>query len=204
MSNHDFANDIHDEHMGLMTSYRWKIDPKLVLFVLARYQFVAKMLAGYGTVIEVGCGDGFGSRLVRAAVGDLTGIDIDAQMIESAKLLNPNIHFFAGDMASMDGTWDAAYCLDVLEHVEPDDEDKFMTEFSALAPVGIIGMPSLESQPYASLLSRMNHVNCKTEDGLRATMRRHYKHVFLFGMNDAVPHVGFGPLAHYRLALGVN
>ncbi len=204
MSNHSFEHDIHDEHMGLMTSFRWRLDPKLVLFVLARYQLVARMLQGYGSVIEVGCGDGFGSRLVRAAVGQLTAIDIDAQMIESAKLLNPDIHFFAGDMASTDGTYDGAYCLDVLEHVDPADEFQFMTEFAALAPVGIIGMPSLESQAYASPLSKANHVNCKTEDGLRATMRKHYRHVFLWSMNDAVPHVGFGPLAHYRLALGVN
>jgi hypothetical protein len=73
-----------------------------------------------------------------------------------------------------------------------------------LAPVAVIGMPSLESQPYASPFSRDNHVNCKTEEHLRALMAKHYRHVFMFGMSDEVVHTGFGPLCHYRLALGVR
>lgn len=209
MSNHNFADDVHDEHMGLMCSYRWKMDPKTILFVLARYKFVAKMLAGYGSVLEVGCADGFGSHIVRSSVGLLTGIDIDAQMIESARTLDPDflIRFFIGDMASIlerDGGFDAAYALDVLEHVEPKDEHAFMSDFLRLAPIGIIGMPSLESQAYASPLSAQNHCNCKTEDGLRETMRKHYRHVFMFGMNDEVVHTGFGQMCHYRFALGVK
>lgn len=207
MSNHDFAdNVIHDERLGLMSSYRWATDPKLILFVLARYQFVARMLQGYGNVLEVGCGDGFGSRLVAATVAHLTAIDIDAQMVGDAIVRRLyNVTFSHGDMSMfIEGRFDAAYALDVLEHVAPEEEAAFMADFSRLAPVGIIGMPSLESQAYASPLSKANHVNTKTEDGLRATMKRYYRHVFMWSMNDAVPHVGFGSLAHYRLALGIN
>ena len=74
---------------------------------------------------------------------------------------------------------------------------------AALAKDGamIIGMPSLESQQYASAPSRAGHVNCKTEDGLRALMLRFFENVFLFGMNDEVLHTGYGPMCQYRLAL---
>lgn len=209
MSNHDFKDEvIPDERLGAMSAYRWAEDPKMILFMLARYKFVAKMLAGYGRVLEVGCADGFGSRIVRQAVGSLTALDIDGQMIDDAKAkASPkwDILYLLGDMTAVkENRFDALYCLDVLEHVLPMEEGIFMSMASTLAPVAIVGMPSLESQAYASPFSKENHVNCKTEDQLRALMLKHYKRVFMFGMNDEVVHTGFGPLCHYRFALGVN
>jgi hypothetical protein len=65
----------------------------------------------------------------------------------------------------------------------------------------VIGTPSQESQPHASALSREGHVNCKTEDELRQTMRRFFENVFVFGMNDEVVHTGYGPMCHYRFAI---
>jgi SAM-dependent methyltransferase len=208
LSNHDFRDDVHDEHMGLMASYRWHHDPKTILFVLSRYKFVSKMLAGYENVLEVGCADAFGSRIVRQYVGKLTALDIDGQMIEDAKKRTStkwDILYVLGDMSAVGGQrFDALYCLDVLEHVLPTEEGLFMKMAAELAPVAIIGMPSLESQFYASPFSRDNHVNCKTEDQLRLLMAKHYRHVFMFGMNDEVVHTGFGPMAHYRFALGIR
>jgi len=67
------------ERLGLMTSWAWTDDPKRLAFTLSRYKFVAKMLDGRSHVLEVGCGDGFGSRVVRQAVGGLTAIDTDPQ-----------------------------------------------------------------------------------------------------------------------------
>src|SRR3989338_11179996 len=52
------------ERFGLMSGYAWRHDPRHVLFTLARYKFVAKMLAGKGPILEIGCADGFGTRLV--------------------------------------------------------------------------------------------------------------------------------------------
>ena len=209
MSNHAFTEEeLVEEKLGLMTAYRWHHDPKTLLFILARYKFVAKMFAGYGRVLEVGCADAFGSRIVRQAVGSLTALDIDGQMIEDAKdNASPkwDILYKLGDMSVVGAErFDALYALDVLEHVLPSEEGIFMAQTAALAPVCIIGMPSLESQPYGHPFSKANHVNCKTEEGLRVLMKSHYKHVFLFGMNDETLTTGFGPLCHYRFAIGTN
>ena len=35
-----------------------------MVFMLARYKFVSKMLAGKSNVMEVGCSDGFGTILL--------------------------------------------------------------------------------------------------------------------------------------------
>src|SRR5258708_7485960 len=74
--------------------------------------------------------------------------------------------------------------LDVLEHIRPEDEDVFLGNMTAaLEESGtlIIGMPSLESQPYASRLSK-GHVNCKSQPALKETMQRHFRNVYMFCM----------------------
>ena len=42
---------------------------------LARYKFVSKVLNGRKDVLEVGCADGFNSRLVKQSVKNLTKIN---------------------------------------------------------------------------------------------------------------------------------
>jgi predicted SAM-dependent methyltransferase len=105
------------------------------------------------------------------------------------------------------GLYDGIYSLDVLEHIPQQGEDEVIRRMiDALEPKGavIIGMPSLESQAYASPPSKAGHINCKTEPEFRALMQRHFNNVFIFGMNDEVVHTGYGPMAHYRLALACD
>ena len=50
------------ESLGLMSSQCWYDDPKRLVFMLSRYKFVAKMLAGCERVLEIGCADAFRSE----------------------------------------------------------------------------------------------------------------------------------------------
>src|SRR6266567_6508113 len=63
--------DAREKHgvsrLGLMVNQVWNEDPKRTLFTLARYKFVAKMLAGRKHVLEVGCADAWGTRIVQQA-----------------------------------------------------------------------------------------------------------------------------------------
>ena len=52
------------EELGLMSGSVWRDDPKRLVFSLARYKFVAKMLSGSQRVVEIGCADAFCSRIV--------------------------------------------------------------------------------------------------------------------------------------------
>jgi SAM-dependent methyltransferase len=198
--------------LGLRANAAWHSDPKRLGIVLARYKFVAKMLSGKRRVLEVGCGDAWASRVVRQEVESLVGIDFDAVFVEDARAgmqapweFEVRVH----DVLErpVEGTFDAAYALDVLEHVPAHDEDRFIANIAAslaLPGVAIVGMPSLESQAHASALSKEGHVNCKSAPDLRRVMLRHFHEVFIFSMNDEVVHTGFYALAHYLLALCVG
>jgi SAM-dependent methyltransferase len=197
------------ERLGFMTSWAWLDDPKRLTFMLSRYKFVAKMIGGTERVLEIGCGDGFGSRVVAQSVGHLTAVDFDPEFLESARATASDkypIEFRQHDMLEgpVAGNFGAFYTLDVLEHIQPDQEQKFLGHAVASlnrSGVGIIGTPSLESQAYASKFSRLGHVNCKTQSDLRKTMITFFENVFIFSMNDEVVHTGYGPMSHYNIAL---
>lgn len=175
-------------------------DPKQVGFRFARYKFVAKMLAGFHSVLEVGCGNGFCSRVVAQGVIHLTATDPQIQHTERV----PSIGYMNYDIIRDEppGRFDAVYVLDVFEHIK--EEELLMQRLRDLAPVCIIGTPSLESQRYASEGSKLGHVNCVSGEYLRAICKRKWKNVFMFSMNDEVLHTGFLPMAHYLFALCVE
>ena len=200
--------------LGIVSNQRWRDDPRGLLFILARYKFVAKMLAGKRRVLEVGCADAFGTRVVQQEVGAVTASDFDPVFIADARA-RMDAEGWACETVVHDiltgpvppGGFDAAYSLDVFEHIEPAREDDFVRNIArSLTPTGVavVGSPSLQSQAYASEGSKLGHVNCKDGKDYKRVMERHFDNVFLFSMNDEVVHTGFTPMAHYLFALCVG
>ena len=200
--------------LGIVSNQRWRDDPRGLLFILARYKFVAKMLAGKRRVLEVGCADAFGTRVVQQEVGAVTASDFDPVFIADARA-RMDAEGWACETVVHDiltgpvppGRFDAAYSLDVFEHIDPAREDDFVRNIArslTRAGVAVIGSPSLQSQAYASEGSKLGHVNCKDGKDYKRVMERHFDNVFLFSMNDEVVHTGFAPMAHYLFALCVG
>jgi 2-polyprenyl-3-methyl-5-hydroxy-6-metoxy-1,4-benzoquinol methylase len=197
------------ERLGLVSNWAYLDDPKRLAFTFARYKFVAKMLQGCARVLEVGCGDAFFSRVVRQEVGHLTAVDFDADFVADAQGRNSQrwpIEVKMHDMLEgpAEGTFDGMYCLDVLEHIKASDEDRFLANMVAgLEPHGtlVVGMPSLQSQIYASAHSKIGHVNCKDQLDLRELLKRYFHNAYAFSMNDEVVHTGYHAMAHYNLVL---
>jgi len=198
--------------LGLMVNESWNQDPRRTVFTLARYKFVSKMLAGRKHVLEVGCADAFGTRIVQQVVDKVTATDFDPLFIEDVKeRMDPYwpMEVFLHDMLAgpPPGSYDATYALDVLEHIPEELEHQFIANMIAsLTPEGvaIFGMPSLESQSHASPQSKAGHVNCKSGEALKATLEKHFHTVFVFSMNDEVVHTGFYPMAHYLLGVACH
>jgi cyclopropane fatty-acyl-phospholipid synthase-like methyltransferase len=208
--NIEFAETRGAISLGLLKSREWISDPRRMVFSMARYKFVSKMLSGRERVIEIGCGDAFNVPIVMQEVGHLTVTDFDPEFIRDAKArVQPEypydalVHNFL-DGPLQDAGFDAAYSLDVLEHIDVGDERRFLGNImSCLTPeaVMIVGMPSLESQTYASVGSKAGHINCKTAPDLKQLMQVFFHGVFMFSMNDEVVHTGYHKLAHYIIAL---
>ena len=195
--------------LGSMRNYDWENDPRRFAFTFSRYKFVSKMFDGFESVLELGCGDGFASRIVRQTVKELVVTDFDPKFIDeinavtgSEWTLIAKVHDMVS--SSMNESFDGIFSLDVLEHIEAENEDVFLKNTCAsLKRHGslIVGMPSLESQVYASEGSKVGHVNCKSGNELRDFLKKYFHSVFMFSMNDEVLHTGFFPMSHYLLAV---
>jgi 2-polyprenyl-3-methyl-5-hydroxy-6-metoxy-1,4-benzoquinol methylase len=214
---YQFEVELFREHgparFGIMSNQTWRDDPRRLLFVLSRYKFVAKMLSGKKSVLEVGCADAFGTRLVSQEVGSVTAIDFDPVFIRDAvermKTDAWECECRVHDILEgpVEGDFDAAFSLDVFEHIPPQQEDLFVRNIAhsvGRTGVVILGSPSLQSQVHASPGSKAGHVNCKDGKEFKAVMERHFENVFLFSMNDEVVHTGFHPMAHYLFTLCVG
>jgi len=204
------AADEGFERLGLMHSQSWRKDPKHLLFTLSRYKFVAKMFDGLSHVLEVGCGDGFASRIVHQHVDNLDVTDFDPVFIDDIHKRTAGtrwaLHAFAHDILKepIPGCYDGVYALDVLEHIHQKDEYLFVKHMiSPLAPHGvtIIGVPSRESEQYASEDSKKGHINLKSQKELKETLSPFFHTILLFSMNDEVVHTGFYGMAHYIFAV---
>ena len=206
---YDVAKKHGISEFGIMANQSWNEDPKRTLFTLSRYKFVSKMLSGLNSVLEIGCADAFGTRLVQQTVKNVTAIDFDPLFIDDVKRRYNNywpLKLGVHDMltAPVDSFFDAAYCLDVLEHILPKDEDIFIkNSIASINENGIFiaGMPSVESQLYASKQSKEGHVNCKSGEKFKEEMKKYFHNVFLFSMNDEVIHTGFAPMSQYVIVL---
>lgn len=200
--------------LGTNTSRILTEDAKLLLFTLSRYKFISKMLDGCSSVLEIGCQEGFGANLVFPVVENYLGIDFYKPYIEFAQnnCRSKNARFLHGDILDQSSVelktsapYEACFALDVLEHINPVDEHTFMANaIDLLDPKKgklLIGMPSLESQLYASKASKKGHINCKTSHELKEFASKYFDFVFMFSLNDEVVHTGFGQMSHYILAL---
>lgn len=204
--------DTHgQEKLGLMINQAWFDDPRRLAFTFSRYKFVGKMFDGFSNVLEVGCGDGFASRIVQQSVGKLTLTDFDEIFIEDIrqrevqgwKFENLVVHDLIKN-GPVAGSYDGIYLLDVLEHIDPEAEHVFLENiYRSLAEHGtmIVGMPTLESQEYASPISKAGHVNCQSLPQLKKTMQQFFHNVYMFSMNDEVVHTGHHKMSHYVFAL---
>ena len=192
--------------LGNQISNEWMTDPKHLSFSLSRYKFVSKMLEGCNKVLEVGAGEGFKSDIVFDVVKNLTLSDYtDIYKKDYKRNAKYIIHDFLEK--KLKNFFDGIYALDVLEHIDKKKENIFIKNIlSSLNKNGILifGMPTIESQKYASKLSKIGHVNCKNKDNLRKLMQNFFHNVFMFSMNDEVVHTGYDKMSHYIFAVCAN
>jgi cyclopropane fatty-acyl-phospholipid synthase-like methyltransferase len=181
-------------------------------FVLARYKFCAKMLAGKKNVLEVGCGDGFGTPIVAQEVETLSCLDWEERNIAGNRrrlshLKNTTFEVADVSVTQPKGSYDGIFSIDVIEHLEPEFEKPFMENMvNSLQKQGVmmIGTPNLAASQHATFRSDHQHINLKSAETLRELSDRYFHNTFVFSMNDELVHTGYYPMAQYIWAVGVG
>lgn len=94
---------------------------------LARYRFARQYVGPDTRLLDIGCGDGYGTFYLAAHVKEALGIDIDAEPIRHAneKYRLANLSYrqvLPNDWQLPPDSVDVATCFEVFEHVQEPDQ----------------------------------------------------------------------------------
>jgi 2-polyprenyl-3-methyl-5-hydroxy-6-metoxy-1,4-benzoquinol methylase/GT2 family glycosyltransferase/glycosyltransferase involved in cell wall biosynthesis len=108
---------------------------------LHRYAYATQFTSDKN-VLDLACGEGYGSHLLARTANRVTGIDIDVEAIRHAsnRYLRSNLEFKAGSITAipLEGRhlFDVIVCYEAIEHI--DDHEKLLAEVKRLlVPDGI-------------------------------------------------------------------
>ena len=119
--------------------------------MLWRYEWANQYARGK-RVLEIPCGMGWGTSLIRSS-RHLVGVDIcPTAVAEARQRYGSRIHFQVGNMAHLefhDASFDLVCCLEGIEHVSAEIGESFLKEsWRVLAPGGTLMLTS----PYCHTL----------------------------------------------------
>lgn len=203
--------------LGPQASQQWLEAPEHLAMVLARYRAAAALIGDAGTVLEIGCGEGIGAGILAKGRDGYLGIDTDREAIAIARGHHPRLWFEKADGTVSIGSMymldplayppDGVVLLDVIEHIEQDEEHSLMTSIvrnMGLDGVCVIGTPNAAFDHLASPQSKAGHINTYTHARLHALMSRYFRVVQSFGLQDVSPHLGHPEARHYLLMAGIG
>jgi len=137
------------------------------------------------TVLDIACGDGYGTRLLAHEAASVTGIDKDAATIQQAqeKYRQPNLEFLTGDAENIPLTgnrFDLVVCFETIEHTS--GQEKMMTELKRmLKPGGLLIISTPDKAYFSGRQAAPNpfHVKELTEKELSTLLNKYFTHVSL-------------------------
>jgi GT2 family glycosyltransferase/ubiquinone/menaquinone biosynthesis C-methylase UbiE/glycosyltransferase involved in cell wall biosynthesis len=158
---------------------------------LHRYAFSLAFVRGKN-VLDVACGEGYGSAMLAAHARHVVGADIVDAVVEEARTTyagRPNLEFVHGDVAALpfaDRSFDVVVSFETIEHHARHDE--MLSECArVLRPDGLLILSSPNKKVYSDDAGYHNefHVKELYFDDLDALLKRHFRHVKYLGQRLA-------------------
>ncbi len=166
------------------TGERWETDVQneTALEHLHRYALAMELSAGK-SVLDIACGEGYGSRLLSANAAAVTGVDIDETTIRQAKekYKAANIQFLTADARATTlpgGSFDLLVSFETLEHLA--EHDQLLTEFKRLLkPDGQLVISTPDRVQYSVNPGTINPFHKKelTRPEFEALLQKYFKQV---------------------------
>ena len=149
-----------------------------------RYHFAARCAAGK-RVLDVACGEGYGTALLARTAREATGVDVSPAAIEHAKATYGNARFLCAPCTKLplgDASIDVVVSFETIEHI--DEQAPFLDEIArVLAPGGVLILSCPNKVEYSDRRGYKNefHVKELYRDELAALVAARFPAIAWYG-----------------------
>jgi ubiquinone/menaquinone biosynthesis C-methylase UbiE len=152
-----------------------------------RYHFASRWSAGR-RVLDIACGEGYGSALLSRNAAHVTGVDVSLEAIEHARQAYGsarNVEFRSGSCTRIplpDGSVDLVVSFETIEHIE--EQQAFLDEVArVLTPDGVLLVSCPNKEEYTDKREFDNefHVKELYREELDALLRSRFAHADWYG-----------------------
>jgi len=153
---------------------------------LVVYEWIRRRVGGL-RVIDMACGEGYGSDLLSRSAAAVVGVDAnpDAHEHATARYTRPGLRFERDMIQTFAQPADAIVFLQTIEHVPEPGE--LLEHFKRISDVAYISTPNVLTlaPPGAERSGNPWHVHEYRAEEFRALLREHYAHVEILGLVHA-------------------
>jgi len=150
-------------------------------------------------VLDIACGEGYGSGLLAGKASQVTGVDINSEVIDQAKAKyqKPNLQFISGsveDIPAAGKQFDIVTSFETLEHIA--DHEKMIAEIKrVLIPGGMLIISTPDKLNYTDKTGNINpfHVKELYPEEFAALLKKHFNHIRVLSQQIAVSSVITSP-----------
>jgi ubiquinone/menaquinone biosynthesis C-methylase UbiE len=142
------------------------------------------------TVLDVACGEGYGSHWIARRAESVVGVDISEEAIAHARVRYPgrNLSFLQGgaDLLPIEGgeLFDVVISFETIEHIDIPTQERFLLETKrVLKPNGLLLISTPNKYEYSDARNYSNEFHVKEfyENEFVEFLSRSFRHVALMG-----------------------
>lgn len=164
----------------------WLEDPSIAYEHVHRYLFAAQFARGK-RVLDIACGEGYGSGMLGTVAASVIGVDVNADTVRHAQRVHggSNVRFVRADAQHfrlVPGSIDLAVSFETIEHFA--DHDAFLDNLrDALAPDGLLVISTPNTRVYGVENPHYNpfHVDELSFDAFVNQLKQRFAHVQIVG-----------------------
>lgn len=153
----------------------------------SRYKFTIPFV-NEKKVMDIACGEGYGSNMLSKNSSEVVGIDIDSKSIEHAKnkYKKNNLNFYVGSVERIENQnelFDVVVSFETIEHVKLSLQKKFLSEVARILKPSGIFIVSTPDKDVGGEGHNEFHVHELNKPEFFKMLNEHFKEVEFYGQD---------------------
>jgi 2-polyprenyl-3-methyl-5-hydroxy-6-metoxy-1,4-benzoquinol methylase len=157
-----------------------------LLYHLARYKFVIRLIKKNSQVLEVGCGTGYGANFMAQSVAYVNACELDEATLKTAsdRYNRSNLEFTKNPTKE---SYDVVVCMEVIEHMHrPEGLHLVSHLYDSLKPNGIAFISTPRKVENPSENRKKYHLHEYSYEDLLTAIETRFQQVLIFSQTDEI------------------